>query len=118
MKMSRVLGAAVLGGCLLVAGPVAAQGDVATYSKEAMDDLRTSLTKAAKDGFAMEPATVTTFGGWLPRGRGQGDERWHPMLVLTNLEQGRQYRFMASGDDDTKDLDLRIVDPAGNVVAE
>jgi hypothetical protein len=101
---------------LFQGGPVAAQGSVATYSKEAMDDLVGLLKKATKDGFVMEPGTTTMFGGWLSRGRGQGNERWVPMLVLTNLDPKYQYRIIAAGDNDTKDLDLRIVDPDGKVV--
>ncbi len=118
MKSAWFMVAAVVGGCLLSGGPVAAQGDVATYSKEAMDDLVGLLRKAAKDGFAMEPRTTTMFGGWLPRGRGEGNEPWIPMLTLRNLDPNKQYRVIAAGDNDTMDLDLRVLDPTGKVVAQ
>lgn len=38
------------------------------------------------------------------------------MITLNNLDPKKQYRIIASGDNDTEDLDLRIVDPAGEVV--
>jgi hypothetical protein len=118
VKISWFVVAAVLGGSLMSAGPVAAQQDVATYGKEAMDDLVGLLRKAAKDGYSMEASTSTMFGGWLPRGRKQGNERWVPMLTLRNLDPNKQYRIIASGDNDTIDLDLRILDPTGKVVAQ
>jgi hypothetical protein len=118
MKVPWFAVTAVLVAFLVSAGPVAAQADVATYSKEAMDDLIGLLRKASKDGYSMEPSTTTMFGGWLPRGRGQGNERWIPMLVLRNLDPNKVYRIIAAGDNDTKDLDLRILDPAGKVVAQ
>jgi hypothetical protein len=118
VKISRFVMAAVLGASLMSGGRVAAQQDVATYSKEAMDDLIGLLRKAAKDGFSMEAQTTTMFGGWLPKGQKQGNERWVPMLTLKNLDPNKQYRIIASGDNDTRDLDLRIIDPAGKVVVQ
>jgi len=118
MKFSRFVMAAVIGGSLMSARPAAAQGDVATYSKEAMDDLIGLLKKASKEGYKMEPSTTTMFGGWLPKGQATGNERWIPMLILKNMDPNKQYRIIAAGDNDTKDLDLRIVDPAGNIVAK
>jgi hypothetical protein len=107
---------AVIAGCLLHGGRVAAQGSVATYSKEAMEDLGNLLKKASKDGFAMETKTTTIFGGWLPKGSKSGKEPWVPILILNGLDPNKTYRIVAAGDNDAKDLDLRIVDPDGKVV--
>jgi hypothetical protein len=117
MKILQLVVAALLGGYLVQGGPVAAQRAVATYSKEAMSSLAELLDKAAKNGFHMEPSNATIFGGWLPRGRAQGNERWIPMLVVRDLDPEKTYRVIAAGDNDTKDLDVRIVDPTGKVVA-
>jgi hypothetical protein len=118
MRSFQFVLAAVVAGILLQPGQVAAQGSVATYSKEAMDDLVHLLKKASKDGYAMEPKTTTIFGGWLPKGQGTGKEPWISILVLNSLDPNKSYRVIAAGDNDTKDLDLRIVDPDGKVVAK
>jgi hypothetical protein len=116
-KVQLAVAAVVVG--LLCAGQAAAQGSVATYTKEAMDDLIPLLNKASKDGFTMEPRTTTIFGGWLPKGSKTGNEAWIPVLTLKSLDPNKQYRIVASGDNDTVDLDLRIVDPSnGKVVAQ
>jgi hypothetical protein len=118
MKMLRFTLAVVIGGSLLQGGSVYAQRTVATYSKEAMGNLAPLLEKAARDGFKLEANTTTVFGGWLPQGRGQGNERWVPILIMHDVDPNAQYRVIAAGDNDTKDLDLRIVDPAGKVVVQ
>ena len=109
--------AAAMAVCLLNAGTVAAQG-VATYSKEAIDDLANLLNKAEKDGFKMAARTTTMFGGWLPKGQKQGTEPWVPMLTVRNLDPMKTYRVVAAGDNDSRDLDLRIVDPTGKIVTQ
>ncbi len=118
MKITSLILATLVGGFLASGGPVFAQGDVATYSKEAMDDLVGLLRKAGKEGYSMEARTTTMFGGWLPRGKGQGTETWIPMLVLRNLDPTKQYRIIVSGDNDTRDLDLKVLDPGGLTVAQ
>jgi len=118
MKTRQGIGAVMLGACLLHGGSLAAQQSVATYSKEAMDNLVPLLAKAAKDGYSMEPSSLTIYGGWLPRGRAQGTERWISVLILKNLDPAKQYRLIAAGDNDTKDLDLRVLDPSGKIVLE
>ncbi len=116
MKTVKFVLALVLGGCLLHGGEAFAQRSIATYSKEAMDNLVPLLEGAAKAGFTMEPRNTTLFGGWLPKGAGTGSEKWIPMIVLKNLDPNMQYRVIAAGDNDVKDLDVRVVDPNGRVV--
>ena len=118
MKTLQLAVAVILGGWLLHGGEALAQKSIATYSKEAMDNLVPLLDKAAKGGYAMEPGTTTMFGGWLPKGSGTGKEKWIPMIVLKNLDPNMQYRVITAGDNDIKDLDVRVVDPNGRVVAE
>lgn len=109
--------AAVVACGLIQGGPVAAQASLATYSKEAMDNLVGLLKKAATDGYTMEPNGTSIFGGWLPKGSKQGNEVWIPVLKLLNVDPNKSHRVIAAGDLDTKDLDLRIVDSDGKVVA-
>ncbi len=118
MKVLHLAVAVILGSWLFHGGEALAQRSIATYSKEAMDNLVPLLDKASKGGFAMEPSTTTLFGGWLPKGNGQGGEKWVPMLVLKNLDPNMAYRVIGAGDNDVKDLDVRVVDPTGKVVAE
>jgi hypothetical protein len=116
MRIFHCAVATVIASCLLQAGSVSAQG-VATYSKEAMDDLATLLKKATKDGYSMQPGTTTIFGGWLKKGQAKGNEAWVPLITMQNLDPNKSYRVIAAGDNDTIDLDLRVLDPDGKVVA-
>jgi hypothetical protein len=118
MKMSWLMVASVIVGLVVTGAPIGADNtDSATFAKEAFDDLLGLLKKADQNGFRMEPKTTTMFGGWLPKGNGAGNEPWVPMLTLRNVSPNKQYRIIASGDNDTTDLDLRVVDPAGKIVA-
>lgn len=117
MKYQQFVWVAVLAGMLFQAGTASAQRSVAPYTKEAVDDLKAFLDKAGDDGFSMEAGTTSIFGGWLAKGAGTGKERWVPVLTLRNLDPTKDYRIGAAGDNDTKDLDLRVVDPAGKIVA-
>ena len=58
MKILRYIVAVGIGACLLSGGSVYAQRSVATYSKEAMENLVPLLAKAANDQFTMEPSTA------------------------------------------------------------
>jgi hypothetical protein len=118
MKMLRFLVVAAIAACFLYGEPTAAQRSIATYGKEAMDSLGHLLDKAAKDGFEMQPRTTTVFGGWLPKGNKTGQEQWISILIMNNADPAKQYRIIGAGDNDTIDLDIRILDPQGAVVAE
>ncbi|MSU79410.1 MAG: hypothetical protein EXS16_15135 [Gemmataceae bacterium] len=117
MKLRNLAVAVVLGTWLLHGGEAIAQRSIATYSKEAMDNLVPLLGKADAGGYKMEPSTTTMFGGWLPKGNGTGNEKRIPMIVLKNLDPNMEYRVITAGDNDIKDLDVRVVDPTGKVVA-
>jgi hypothetical protein len=118
MKMIRLAVIVLFAAGLLPASPAFAQRTVAPYGKEAMESLGHLLDKAAKDGFAMPVATTTFFGCWMPKGDKTGKEQWLSVLVATKLSPGKTYRIIAAGDNDTIDLDLRILDPSGAVVVE
>ena len=102
MRICKFALAAVITGCLLHGGPVAAQADVSTYSKEAMDNLSGLLGRASKDGFHMASKQTTIFGGWLAKGSKTGKEAWVSMIILPNLDPNKTYRIVASGDNDVR----------------
>jgi len=66
------------------------------------------LAKANKANFRMQTGISTIFGGWLPKGTGKGNEPWKEILVLTNADPNQEYRVIAAGDNDCKDLDVRV----------
>ena len=118
MKTFRSLVIAAVVAAVLPASPVFAQRSIAAYGKEAMESMGHLLDKAARDGFTMEARTTTMFGCWMPKGEKTGKEPWLSVLTLTKGSPNKTYRIIAAGDNDTIDLDLRILDPQGNVVVE
>jgi hypothetical protein len=62
-------------------------------------------------GFALANNSFSLGGGWLKK-----SDKWISIYTV-NLAEGQKYRFLASGDDDARDVDLRVVDPDGNQVA-
>jgi hypothetical protein len=62
-------------------------------------------------GFALANNSFSLGGGWLKK-----SEKWISIYSV-NLVEGKKYRFLASGDDDAKDVDLRVMDSDGNQVA-
>ena len=118
MKTLRPLMIAAVAAGLFAAGPVFAQRSIAAFGKEAMDSLGHMLDKAARDGYTMEARTTTMFGCWMPKGEKTGNEPWLSVLTLTKASPNKTYRIIAAGDNDTIDLDLRVLDPSGAVVIE
>lgn len=107
----------VLVGCLVYAAASStahAQSGSAQYSKEALDALVPLINKAEKDGYTMDTRSTTIFGGWLKK----DDKNWFAILTLTNLDPNREYRIVVSGDNDVRDLDVRVLDPQRKIVAE
>jgi hypothetical protein len=118
MKMLRLTALIAIAGLYLVnnKAAVAQPESTVTYSKEALTNLTPLLRKAGQGGFKLEVGAAI-FGGYMPRGRGQGNEPWLPVISLV-LDPNKQYRIIAAGDNDALDLDLRVVDPAtGAVIA-
>ena len=118
MKILRPLVIAAVVAGLLPASPAFAQQSIAAYGKEAMESLGHLLDKGARDGYKMEARTTTIFGCWMPKGEKSGNEPWVSVLIATKLSPNKAYRIIAAGDNDTIDLDLRILDPSGAVVVE
>jgi hypothetical protein len=118
MKTFRPLVIAAVAAALLHASPAFAQRSIATYGQEAMVSLGHLLDKGAREGYSMEPRTTRIFGGWMPKGQKTGNEQWQSVLTLTSANPNKIYRIIAAGDNDTYDLDLRVLDPSGAIVVQ
>jgi hypothetical protein len=91
---------------------------IAAYLEEAMTHLGHRFAKADKDGFVMESGVTRLFGCFLPKGNKTGNEPWQSVCILNRASPDRSYRIVAAGDNDSLDLDLRVLDPSGSVVVE
>jgi hypothetical protein len=93
--------------------PQAAGGDFSEkYLKDAADGLTGLLKKALEDGYKMQDG-FSFAGGWLKK-----DQKKWVSLFYMDLKKGVSYRFLAAGDKDAKDVDLRVIDADGNVLKE
>lgn len=63
-------------------------------------------------GYKLKNDSFSIGGGWLKQGAGN----WVNLYTIT-LTKGNDYRFLAAGDQDSKDVDLQIVNESGTVVA-
>ncbi len=109
------LGALMLGSLLLL-GPgdgARAQQGQGRYLTEATTRLSKLITRANIDGYIFQNNSFSIGGGWLQ----QGENNWVPLYTI-DLQGGRRYRFLASGDFDAKDVDLQVLDLNGRVLAE
>jgi hypothetical protein len=97
---------------LLGSGTASAQQGQGKYVAEASARLIKLINSANGDGYILQDNSFSIGGGWLKQGR----DLWVPLYTV-QLQAGREYRFLASGDADARDVDLQIVGPGGNVVA-
>ena len=85
-------------------GASAQQG---VYVTQAAARLSKLVDKANKDGYELQDNSFSIGGGWLKK-----SNDWVGIYSV-QLTEGQQYRFLASGDNDAKDVDLRIMDLKG-----
>jgi len=114
LSLYRVLGVGIfLMGLLALRGAsdnaYAQQGK---YYTQAASRLAMLIDKANGDGYRLATNKFSSGGGWL----NQGTE-WVSLFTI-NLEAGKKYRFLAAGDEDARDVDLRVMDPAKTEVAK
>jgi hypothetical protein len=108
-----------LGVCLTMAlmfvsaGSSAAQEGRSVYVRQTAARLSKLMDEAERDKFILPVNAFSIGGGWL----NQSTDQWIPLFTV-QLTEGKAYRFLAAGDDDTKDLDLEIQDSSGKVVAQ
>lgn len=89
-----------------------AQEGQGKYVTEASAALIKLIDVSNTQGFALENDQFSIGGSWLK----QSQTNWVPLYNII-LKGGKQYRFLGAGDADTIDLDLRVVDATGKVVA-
>ena len=80
------------------------------YLGQASEALSGLMAKAEDDGLKLEKS-MTLAGGWIDK-----SEKWTNLYQLY-LPEGTTHRFMAAGDADATDVDIRLTDPDGNVAA-
>jgi hypothetical protein len=111
MKKHLVAGVAIGLLAFLCQGQRAAAQGTTHFLKEAAGRLDGLYSQARKAGYQASPNGFSLAGGWLRKDQGT----WVEMYSMV-LERGKSYRFIASGDGDTIDLDLRITDESGRVL--
>ncbi len=102
-------GAVVLFGmALLLPGRTATAQDKTgqgKYLTEASARLGKLIGTANQAGYVFYNNQFSVGGGWLQ----QGENNWVNLYTVT-LQAGKNYRIMAAGDFDAKDVDLQIAD--------
>src|ERR1043165_8607641 len=98
---------------LLSADRASAQDGPGKYITEASARLIKLVNNAHANGYRLQNNSFSLGGGWLT----QGQNNWVALYTIT-LDAGKEYRFMAAGDYDAKDVDLQVLDPSNNVVAQ
>lgn len=111
LRSRFVLGALVAGLLTLSVGENRAQAQQGKYVTEASARLIKLINNANGNGYKLHDNTFSIGGGWLKQ-----SNTWVDLFTM-NLQAGKEYRFLAAGDADARDVDLQIVDANGNVVA-
>lgn len=81
------------------------------YLTQASARLAKLIDAGNGEGYTLINNKFSLGGGWLKK-----SEEWTTLYSI-NLTGGKKYRVIASGDDDAKDVDLRILDAKMNQVA-
>jgi hypothetical protein len=102
----------VLAVALVVSMPAAAQESQGKYVNSSVARLVKMIDFANAAGYNLQTDQFSAGGVWLR----QGKENW-VSLVTMELKAGKDYRFLAAGDMDARDVDLKIVNSDGTIVA-
>jgi hypothetical protein len=95
-----------------LAGRADAQKGQGSFLTQASERLAGMINKSNGAGYMLANNKFSIGGGWLKQGK-----EWVSLFTI-NLEEGKDYRFLAAGDNDAMDVDLQVVDPAMTVVAK
>jgi hypothetical protein len=82
------------------------------YVAQSSANLVKLINAANGDGFKLRDNSLSIGGGWLK----QSTSDWVKIYSVP-LKAGTQYRFLAAGDNDAKDVDIEVSDATGKVVA-
>jgi len=94
-------------------GRAVAQEGQGVYITQASARLTKLVDAGNKKGYQLHNNSFSVGGGWLK----QSAEKW-VVLYSIQLTAGKEYVFLAAGDDDAKDVDLRIQDSNNEEVAK
>jgi hypothetical protein len=95
-----------------IANAPTAHADQGKYITSASARLTKLIDLSNAVGYKLQNDSFSIGGGWLK----QSASNWVNLYTIT-LTKGRDYRFLAAGDQDSKDVDLQILDETGTVVA-
>jgi hypothetical protein len=117
MTVSSCLrGGAALGICLLTIGAGARRADAqegqGIYVAQASARLTRRINTGNRDGFTLQNNSFSIGGGWIK----QSKSDWVALFTV-QLVADKNYRFLATGDDDARDVDIDIQDANGKTVA-
>jgi hypothetical protein len=96
---------------LVGANRASAQGQ-GPYITQASARLAKLVDAGNDKGYNLHNNSFSLGGGWLKQ-----SEEWVSIYSI-QLTAGKKYRFLATGDDDAKDVDLRVLNAKGDVVAK
>jgi hypothetical protein len=112
LRLTLVLCLASILMFLVLPRAAGAQEGQGKYVTEASVRLIRLVNAANRHGYKLHANTLSLGGGWLKK----GTDTWVPLYTI-KLEEGKQYRFIAAGDAEARDVDLEIQDADGKVVA-
>lgn len=81
------------------------------YITQATQRLIKLIDIANQDRYLLTDDAFSIGGGWIKKG-----PEWVTLYTVP-LQAGKNYRVIAAGDNDARDVDVQIVDANGNVVA-
>jgi hypothetical protein len=115
LRWALGLGACVAAVLLVGAGHSATAGGTGQgkYLTQASKRLAELIGQGNDAGYMLANNKFSVGGGWLK----QSKEDWVKLFTI-GLEAGKKYRFLAAGDDDALDVDIKISDKDGNVVGK
>jgi len=103
----RFVVGACLASLLALVGASSANAQQGVFITQASARLSKLVDKGNTDGYSLQSNSFSIGGGWLKKG-----DAWVSCYTV-QLTAGKQYRFLASGDNDAKDVDLRVTDLKG-----
>ena len=92
---------------LIAPRQASAQNGQGVFITQAASRLSKLVDKANGEKYSLQSNNFSIGGSWLKK-----DKAWISIYTV-QLQQGKQYRFLAAGDDDAKDVDIRIMDLKG-----
>ena len=113
-RVQFVLGVGLASVLAMLSGvsPAGAQEAQGVFITQAASRLTKLIDSANKDGYHLKDNSFSIGGGWIK----QSKKDWIA-LYKVQLTGGKEYRFLAAGDKDAKDVDLEIRNSNDDVVA-